>query len=107
MQAGDAHVVNAGNGIAHDFRGDGGFLRNRQVAGPGADHGDGPHPLRQGLAFDHDAPSHFMVDHVRKNGLQGCGVLRSCAGDEYPMVAFNDFGRDSSHVGRGSFPCRR
>ena len=46
MQAGDAHIVNPLNPVAHDVGRDRGLLGDRQIAGPRAEDGDGPRPTR-------------------------------------------------------------
>ena len=41
VNAGHAHVGDQLHGVAHQARGNGGFLGHGQVAGAGADHADG------------------------------------------------------------------
>ena len=80
VHAGHAHVGDSLHAIAHDLGGDGGLLGDRQVAGAGADHGDGAGPLGQGLALDGHTPCqlvmHGALEIAGAAGARGSGATR-------------------------------
>src|SRR5690606_8649873 len=62
VNAGNADVGDAFDAVAHDLGGDGRLFHDREVAGAGADDGDGARSFGQRFADDGDAAGEFMVN---------------------------------------------
>ena len=90
VQARNTDIVDALDGVAHDFGGHGGFFSDGNIAGAGGEDTNLPRMPRMGALADRDAASLFVVDGVRKFGLENSGVLRGDAGDEEAAFALQE-----------------
>src|ERR1035437_1785361 len=75
VNAGDSDVVDGVHVIAHQFRGDLGFLRHRDIAGAGADHGDASLAMYGAVAPEADGSGKREVLGVGELGGDKGGAL--------------------------------
>ena len=86
MNAGYADVVKMLDVVAHDFGGDDGFLRHRNVAGPGGNDGDVALAVLLVIALQDNRPRQFSVFRLAYF-LFDCGELL-LAGASGQNIAF-------------------
>ena len=106
MQPGHAHVINPFHPIAHDFGGDNRFLGDGQVAGPGADDGDGSRPFGERFFLD----GHATGDRMEDGGLEffshQARLIRGQPCDQDSVFPGQNGGRDFHNL-RARFCPRR
>jgi len=75
VQAGHAHIINPLHLVAHDVRGDRGFLSHGKVAGAGAQNRDLAGPLGELLSLHRGAPGRLVMNHVLEFPFQGARMI--------------------------------
>src|ERR1035441_4847365 len=82
VDAGHADIVDGVDFIAHQFRGNPGFLGDRHIAGAGADHTDAAFAVNGAVAPETDGASDHRVFAAGQLGGHGRGANRVGPGDQ-------------------------
>ena len=103
VKSGDADIVNPRHTASHELCGDGRFLGDRQVAGPGADDGHVSHADLRRFGSDRDTPGDLVVMRVSEPFPNGPGVGPGDARHQDPATGRDESLRNGGRLGRG-FP---
>src|ERR1017187_2507108 len=98
VDAGHADIVDGVDFIAHQFRGDPGFLGDRHIAGAGANHGDAAFAVNGAVAPETDGAGEDRVFAAGQLGGDGGGANRVGAGDQNIARILQQAGGDGDHV---------
>jgi hypothetical protein len=101
MNAGDAYVGNELDGVAHEARGDHGFFGYGQIAGSGADHGDGSLAGNSGRLGERDGTCCLVELGAGFDGDDGFKHFASGASGENIAAGLGHAGEDGCYLRGG------
>ena len=98
MQASHSDIINSLDPVPHDVGGDGRFLRHRQIAGPGREHGDGPRSLGQRLPLKSQAARQLMINGFLELPSNRARLVFSDPRDEQALFSFENLAGDLGNL---------
>src|ERR1700690_659173 len=100
VDAGNPHVVDSFDLIAHEFRGDHGFFGHGDVAGSGGDYRDHPFAIDRFITAQHDGAGDGFGLGTADDSFHGCKLLLGGASSQHVLSMLRQSLKNCRHLRR-------